>query len=111
MLGKRFVIVGGKGGVGRTTVAVSLATLLARRGRRVLLLHVRTRQRVAQLLGTSVEIDERIRAVEPNLWAVNTNPQAALREKAMMVLRFKVVYRAVMENRVIKYFLRAVPAL
>jgi len=111
MLGKRFIVVGGKGGVGRTTVAVSLATLLARRGRRVLLLHVRTRQRVARLLGASVEIDDEIRAVEPNLWAVNTNPQAALREKAMMVLRFKVVYRAVMENRVVKYFLRAVPAL
>jgi hypothetical protein len=39
------------------------------------------------------------------------NPQAALREKGLMVLRFKTVYRTVMENRLVKYFLRAIPAL
>jgi anion-transporting ArsA/GET3 family ATPase len=111
VLDKRFIVIGGKGGVGRTTVAVSLAVLLSRRGRRVLLAHVRTRQRVAQMIGTDVPIDEEIREVQPNLWVVNMTPEAALREKGLMVLRFKAVYRAVMENRVVRYFLRAVPAL
>ena len=111
MLEQRFIIIGGKGGVGRTTVAVSLAALLARRGRRVLLAHVRSRQRVAAMLGSSAEIDDEIRLVQPNLWAVNMTPEAALREKGLMVLRFKAVYRAVLENRVVRYFLRAVPAL
>jgi anion-transporting ArsA/GET3 family ATPase len=110
MLERRFIIVAGKGGVGRTTVAAALAVLLARRGKRVLLAHVRTKQRMAQLLGSD-EIDEHIREVGPNLWAVNMNPEAALREKGLMVLRFKTVYRAVMENRIVRYFLRAVPAL
>jgi anion-transporting ArsA/GET3 family ATPase len=113
MLEKRFVIVGGKGGVGRTVVSVVLATLLARRGRRVLLAHVRSKQRLSRLLGCEdrLEIDEQIREVEPNLWAVNMTPEAALREKGLMVLRFKAVYRAVLDNRIVKYFLRAVPAL
>jgi anion-transporting ArsA/GET3 family ATPase len=110
MLHKRLIIIGGKGGVGRTTVAAALATVLARRGRRVLLAHVRTRQRVGEMLGCEA-IDEEIREVEPNLWAVNMNPRAALREQGLKVLRFKAVYRAVMENRLVKYFLRAIPSL
>lgn len=107
---RRLVIVGGKGGVGRTTIAAALATVLAREGQRVLLAHVRTKQRVHRMLGCH-ELDENIREVEPNLWAVNMNPRAALRERGLMVLRFKAVYRAVMENRLVKYFLRAIPAL
>ncbi len=107
---KRMIIVGGKGGVGRTTIATALATSLAAKGRKVLLAHVRTRQRVGELLGCE-ELDERIREVEPNLWAVNMNPRAALREQGLKVLRFKAVYKAVMENRLVRYFLRAIPSL
>ena len=109
-LDRRFIVVGGKGGVGRTTVSAALALILARRGRRVLLAHVRTRQRVDRLLGCK-RVDHKIRMVDPNLWAVNMNPRAALRERGMMVLRFKVIYRAVMENRLVKHFLRAIPSL
>jgi len=110
MLNRRFVVIGGKGGVGRTTVAVALAALLARKGRRVLLTHVRTKQHVHRMLGCD-ELDEEIREVLPNLFAVNMTPAAALRERGLMVLRFKAVYRAVMENRLVKYFLRAIPSL
>lgn len=106
----QFIVIGGKGGVGRTTVSAALATVLARRGRRVLLAHVRTQQRMDRLLGGGV-IDETIRHVEPNLWAVNMNPRAALRERGMMVLKLESVYRAVMENRLVKHFLKAVPSL
>jgi len=107
---RRLVIIGGKGGVGRTTICAALALALARQGRRVLLAHVRTRQHVHRMLGCH-ELDEEIREVLPGLWAVNMNPQAALRERGLMVLRFNAVYRAVMENRLVKYFLRAIPAL
>lgn len=110
MLNRRFVVIGGKGGVGRTTVAAALAALLARKGHRVLLAHVRTKQHVHRMLGCD-ELDEEIREVLPNLFAVNMTPAAALRERGLMVLRFKAVYRAVMENRLVKYFLRAIPSL
>ena len=109
-LDRRLIVIGGKGGVGRTTVAAALALILARRGRRVLLAHVRTRQRVDRLLGCK-RIDHKIRRVEPNLWAVNMNPRAALKERGLMVLRFQVIYKAVMENRLVKHFLRAIPSL
>ena len=110
MLDRRFVVIGGKGGVGRTTTATALAALLARHGQRVLLAHVRTRQYVHRMLGCEPLTDQ-IREVLPNLWAVNMNPRAALREHGLMVLRFKAVYKAVLENRLVRYFLRAIPAL
>ena len=110
LLDRQFVVVGGKGGVGRTVVSAALARLLSRSGRRVLLAHVRTRQRVETLLGCKT-VDHRIRRADDNLWVVNMNPQAALRERGLMILRFKVVYNAVMENRLVRHFLRAVPSL
>ncbi len=110
LLEKRLIIIGGKGGVGRTVIATALATLLARRGKKILLAYVRTKQRVAKLLNCP-EIDESIHDIRPNLWAVNMNPAAALREQGLKVLRFKSVYKAVLENRLVKYFLKAVPSL
>ena len=106
----QFLVIAGKGGVGRTTISAALATVLARHGRKVLLAHVRTQQHMDRLMGCGV-IDETIRHVEPNLWAVNMNPRAALRERGMMVLKLESVYRAVMENRLVKHFLKAVPSL
>jgi anion-transporting ArsA/GET3 family ATPase len=46
-----------------------------------------------------------------NLYAVNTTPAAALEEYGLMVLKFRRVYKMVFENRVTRYFLRAIPGL
>ncbi len=65
MLNKQFIIIGGKGGVGRSTVAAALAIVLVREGKRVLLAQVRTKQHMGQLLGHG-EIDAEIRLMEPS---------------------------------------------
>ena len=106
----RLIIIGGKGGVGRTTVAAALGLALARRGHRTLVAHVRARQPLAALYGCE-RIDEEIRAVTPDLWAVNMDPQASIREMGLLVLRFRALYHVVLENRLVRSFLRAVPAL
>jgi anion-transporting ArsA/GET3 family ATPase len=106
----RLIIIGGKGGVGRTTVAVALGLALARRGHRTLVAHVRARPPLAELYGCE-RIDEEIRAVGPDLWAVNMDPQASIREMGLLVLRFRALYHLVLENRLVRSFLRAVPAL
>ena len=111
MLEQQLLIIGGKGGVGRTTVAAALGTALARSGRRTLLAHVRCKQRLSTVLGCPQEIGHDISAVEPNLWAVNMDPQAAIREMGLLTLKFRTVYRMVLENRMVRSFLRAVPAL
>jgi hypothetical protein len=42
---------------------------------------------------------------------VNVTPAEAMREYGIMVLRFKSIYDAVFENRLVRYFLRVVPSL
>jgi anion-transporting ArsA/GET3 family ATPase len=110
LLSLRFLIVAGKGGVGRTTVAAALATLAAARGRRTLLAQVNAKDRLAVLLGSG-PIGEEVVSVRPNLDAVDMNPTAALREYGLMVLRYESIYKAVLENRMVKGFLRAIPGL
>jgi anion-transporting ArsA/GET3 family ATPase len=109
LLGLRFVVVAGKGGTGRTTVAAALAQLAARRGRRTLLAQVNAKRGLETLLG--VPVGEQVVRVGERLDAVNMNPAAALHQYGLMVLRYETIYKAVLENRMIKGFLRAIPGL
>jgi anion-transporting ArsA/GET3 family ATPase len=101
LLGKRLIILGGKGGVGRTTVAAALALVLARRGRRVLLAQTNAKERLSKLFN-SAPVGPEMTRIRERLWAVNMTPAAALREYGLMVLRYETVYRAVLENRMVK---------
>lgn len=110
VLDKRLILVAGKGGVGRSTVAASIAMAAARRGRRTLLVEANANDRYGSFFNAPPVGPQIVRLGE-NLHAINTNPAAALEEYGMMVLRFRRVYRMVFENRVTKYFLRAIPGL
>jgi len=111
LLDKRVVLVLGKGGVGRSTVAAAIAAACARRGRRTLLFEASANDRFGELFGGSEPVGTSITRLRENLYAVNTNPGAALEEYGLMVLKFRRVYRMVFENRVTRYFLRAIPGL
>lgn len=107
---KRLILVGGKGGVGRTTVACAIAQAAAARGRRTLLMQANAAERAGGLFGHA-PLGTDITELGPNLWGVNTTPAAALAEYGLMVLKFGPVYDMVFENRVTKGFLRAIPGL
>lgn len=110
VLDKRLILVAGKGGVGRSTIAASIAAATARAGRKTLLFEANANDRYGTFFGKA-PVGTTISNLRPNLYAVNTNPAAALEEYGLMVLRFRRVYRLVFENRVTKYFLRAIPGL
>lgn len=110
LLGRPFQVVAGKGGVGRTLIATALALRAARAGERVLLLEVSANDNATRYLGVEPAVDTP-REVLPNLWLCRMTPAGALREYALLILRFRALYNLVFENRLVKYLLRSIPSL
>jgi anion-transporting ArsA/GET3 family ATPase len=109
-LDRRLILVCGKGGVGRSTVAAAIAGRCAAQGKATLLYETSANDRFGDYFGKP-PVGPAPAQLAPNLWAVNATPASALAEYGLMVLRWKSVYEMVFENRVSKAFLRAIPGL
>jgi anion-transporting ArsA/GET3 family ATPase len=107
---QRFVLFSGKGGVGKTVISSAFALSCARRGERTLLMELNVNDKVSSFFGSS-RVGTDITEVEENLYAVNVTPDAALREYGLMILKVKLIYKAVFENRIVHSFLRSIPGL
>lgn len=110
LLDRRLLILTGKGGVGKTTVAAALALLAARQGRRVLLAQFESNVDAGLLLSGHA-VGTEIGEAQSGLYVVNMTPRSALREYGMLIFRVRAIQKAVMENRMVKHFLRAIPGL
>jgi len=110
LIEKRLILVVGKGGVGRSTVAAAIAAQCARAGRKTLLYETNANDRFGNYFDKPAVGSEPAQ-LAPNLYAVNATPATALHEYGLMVLRWKSVYEMVFENRVTRAFLRAIPGL
>ena len=109
-LDRRMILVMGKGGVGRSTVAAAIAGQCAAQGKKTLLYETSANDRFGDYFGRP-PVGETPSQLAPNLWAINATPASALAEYGLMILRFHSVYEAIFENRVTKTFLRAIPGL
>ena len=107
---QRFVLFSGKGGVGKTTVASGFALSCAKRGEKTLLIQLNVKDKVSSFFG-SQDVSTDIIEVEDNLFAVNITPEAALEEYGLMILKVKLIYKAVFENRIVESFLESIPGL
>jgi anion-transporting ArsA/GET3 family ATPase len=107
---RRFIIVTGKGGVGKTTVCAALALSLAHKGKRVLVAMCNAKERLSAMLGSDL-IGSEISQVEQNVWAVNMEPEAALNEYGAMTLKSKTLYKVLFDNKYVRTFFRAVPGM
>jgi anion-transporting ArsA/GET3 family ATPase len=111
ILAKRFLVVVGKGGVGRTTVAAALARAATHAGKHVLIAQTNAPERLGQLLGCPSAIGPKVTAIDDRLSAVNMNPKEALHEYGVLLLRYEPLYRAIFENKPMRSFLGAFPGL
>jgi anion-transporting ArsA/GET3 family ATPase len=107
----RFVVVSGKGGVGRTTVAATLARVAADAGKRVLLAEAAATDRLGRMFGQSEPLGPTITTLAPNIDGVNITPQSSIYEYGLKVLRSELVTRAVFDNRAVRSLLGAIPGL
>jgi anion-transporting ArsA/GET3 family ATPase len=107
---RRLVIVSGKGGVGRTTIAAMLGVALAERGRRVLVATTGHDDRLAWMVGAP-SLSAQAQAVTERLFIQRLEPQVCIHEYGGLVLHSARLSTAVFENRVIRRLMRAIPGL
>lgn len=122
---RRFVVMCGKGGVGRSTLCAAVALEAARRGKRVLVCELNTKERIPSLFGARPRgpVISKVWPPRPTpgspgaprgpgeVWTVNVVPEHAMREYGLMKLRVRALYRVAFENRLVRGFLRLVPGL
>jgi anion-transporting ArsA/GET3 family ATPase len=103
------LFVTGKGGVGKTTVAASLALAKSRAGQRVLLAVTDSAVYRELLPGARFEGDPL--AYEPRLYTVRIEAAAALKEYGRLLIKPRLARQALFDNRYVQGFLTALPGL
>ncbi|MCO4762129.1 MAG: ArsA family ATPase [Myxococcales bacterium] len=112
LFARRFVIISGKGGVGKSTISSALALAAARAGLRTCVLQLHTRDAIGRHFG-SEQIGYDPVPLVPGLplFGANLEPKQALREYGLMKLRFRALHRIVFENDVMRRLLRMIPGM
>jgi hypothetical protein len=105
---RRLLIVSGKGGVGRTTVAALIGSALAAGGRRVLIATTGHDDRLAWMLGHRTLPDVPVE-VAPNLTVQRLVPTTCVEEYGALVTHSHRLSHAVFGNKVVRRLLRAIP--
>jgi anion-transporting ArsA/GET3 family ATPase len=76
----------------------------------VLVCEVTARERVSELFRRPPSGPE-IHELSHGVYSVHVRPAEAMREYALMILRYETIYNLVFENKVVRYFLNAAPSL
>jgi anion-transporting ArsA/GET3 family ATPase len=104
------LVVTGKGGVGKSTLTATLGRILARSGKRVLLLEVDPRESLYQLLGVP-PLGGSISGVEPGLYVQNVRPRDVVDELIRERLRVEFLVNRVLASSVYQHFVEGAPGL
>jgi anion-transporting ArsA/GET3 family ATPase len=110
ILGRRFLFVTGKGGVGKTTVAAVLAERAAQSGKRVLLAETSPKEHVSRLIGKS-SLSTQVSELSPRLFGVLLDADVALKEYGALVLRSERLVSALFDNALVRGFFHGAPGL
>jgi anion-transporting ArsA/GET3 family ATPase len=108
---RRLLVIVGKGGVGKTTVACALALEGARRGHRVLLCELDGVARAPQLLGAEPGPVGQAMATPTGVSLMAVEGKAALAEYLAMIIPVRRLLQTVFKSTLYQYFVAAAPGL
>ena len=110
LLQREILIVTGKGGTGKTTVAAALGLWAARAGKRTLLVECNGSQQLPTLFGRSSEGYTPTR-LHPGLSAMSITAEEAIEDYVVKQIKVRKLYRMVFRNRIMGPFMDVVPGL
>ncbi|HEX2296057.1 MAG TPA: ArsA family ATPase [Actinomycetota bacterium] len=109
-LAPRILVVSGKGGVGKTTVAAALAIVAARHGRRVLIAEVDRKGTLPRLFGGPT-LGYEPRQLSPGVFGMNIVPEAALAEYLEVQYHMRRISKVFTSSHFVDYITAAAPGL
>lgn len=110
LLDRRLLFVTGKGGVGKTTIAASLALLASQRGKRTLVGEIDAKGNLADFYETGPTRFEE-RQVSPNLWAMSMDTEESLKEYLRLQLKIPLIAKIGPLARTFDFVANAAPGV
>jgi anion-transporting ArsA/GET3 family ATPase len=108
LLERKLLVVTGKGGVGRTTIASAIGLLAADRGLRTLVVEVSHQDRLPELFGLAAQDPGVETELREGLWSLSIDPDRALLEW-LQALGGRVSGRLLASSSTFQYFTAAAP--
>jgi len=110
LLDKRLVFVTGKGGVGKTTVAVALGLRAAAEGKRTIVCEVSSQENASRMF-EHTEVGFHEVEMEENLWSISIDPDESMREYVLLQLKVRAMRDMLFRSRIFNYLAAATPGL
>jgi anion-transporting ArsA/GET3 family ATPase len=109
LLERKLIVVTGKGGTGKTTVACALGLLAARRGLRTIVAELGDQHRLPAMFGQPRAPESGVEVkLEPGLWSTSIDPDEALFEW-LRTLGGRISVRMLAASSTFHYFAAAAP--
>jgi anion-transporting ArsA/GET3 family ATPase len=110
LLDKRVVFVTGKGGVGKTTVAVALGLKAAEEGKRAIVCEVSSQENTSRIFDHAVVGFHEVE-MEENLWSISIDPDESMREYVLLQLKVRAMRDMLFRSKIFTYLAAATPGL
>ena len=107
---KRLIFVTGKGGVGKSTIAVSLGLAAAQRGKRTIVCEVAAQEGISRRFHHAEVGFHEVEMAE-NLWAISIDPDESMREYVLLQLKVRAARDLLFRSKVFGYLAAATPGL
>jgi anion-transporting ArsA/GET3 family ATPase len=109
-LDKRLLFVTGKGGVGKSTVALALGLAAAERGKRTIVCEVGAAEHASKVFRRA-EIGFHEVELADNLWTISIDPDDSMREYLLLQLKVRAMGDLLTRSRIFTYLAAATPGL
>ncbi len=100
----------GKGGVGKTTVAVALGLRAAAEGKRVIVCEVAAQENASRFFDHD-QVGFHEVEMEENLWSISIDPDESMREYVLLQLKVRAMRDLLFRSRIFTYLAAATPGL